>query len=188
MGNYASSKDFIEMGVTFIIIFIIFMFSIKDFIRFIKIRRKFYEDYVSCFHSEENNLGLKIFGLIMYFLTAVIVIIRGKQVLLRLENVHYLELIIYVASFILIVSFWVLKLISEFIHIRTTTGLSAEYISINSLLIPKEEVVYEEYENEIIIYRKGKKKVKGRRLASQVYHIDKNHKFVDYVHTYYQKV
>ena len=61
-------------------------------------------------------------------------------------------------------------------------------MSINSLLIPKDEVVYEEYENEIIIYRKSKKKIKGRQLASQVYYIDKDQKFIDYVHRYYQKV
>ena len=74
------------------------------------------------------------------------------------------------------------------LQLRTTTGISPEYISINSYLIPNDEVVYEEYENEIIIYRKSKKKMKGRILASQVYFIDKDQKFIDYVHRYYQKV
>ena len=188
MGKYASSKEFIETGVLFIVLFIIFLFSLKDFIKFMKCRRRFYEDYISCFHSEEYNWGLKIIGLVMYIIAIVTAIIRGKQVLLQIEDVYYLELILYVTSFILIISFLVINLISNFIHIRTTTGISAEYISIDSFLIPKDEVVYEEYENEIIIYRKSKKKVKGRKLASQVYHINKDQKFLDYIHMYYQKV
>ncbi|SHM32792.1 hypothetical protein SAMN02746066_01620 [Anaerosporobacter mobilis DSM 15930] len=188
MVEYVSSKDLIEMGVLSIVLMIMFIFSLKDFIKFMKCRRRFYEDYISCFQLEEHNLGVKILGLVMYFLAAVIAIFRGIQLLLRIEDVYYLELIIYVTSFTVITCSLVINLISEFIHIRTTTGLSPEYMSINSLLIPKDEIVYEEYENEIIIYRKSKKKIKGRQLASQVYYIDKDQKFIDYVHRYYQKV
>lgn len=188
MVEYVSSKDLIEMGVLSIVIMIMFIFSLKDFIKFMKCRRRFYEYYISCFQLEEHNLGVKILGLVMYFLAVVIGIFRGIQLLLRIEDVYYLELIIYVTSFAVITCSLVINLISEFIHIRTTTGLSPEYMSINSLLIPKDEVVYEEYENEIIIYRKSKKKIKGRQLASQVYYIDKDQKFIDYVHRYYQKV
>lgn len=188
MGIYTSSKDVIEIGILFIVFIIIFLCSLKDFIRFMKCRRRFYEDYISCFHSEEYNLGLKIMGLVMYFLAVVIAIIRGIRILLRIVDVYYLELILFVTSFLLIIGFLVLSLISNFIHIRTTTGISPEYISINSFLIPNYEVVYEEYENEIIIYRKSKKKLKGRRISSQVYHINKDQKFLEYIHIYYQKV
>lgn len=188
MVEYVNSKDLIEMGVLSIGIIIMFILNLKDFIKFMKCRRRFYEDYISCFQLEEHNLGVNILGLVMYFLLLVIAIYRGIQLLLRIEDVYYLELIIYVTSFIVITCFWVINLISEFIHIRTTTGISPEYISINSYLIPNDEVVYEEYENEIIIYRKSKKKMKGRILASQVYFIDKDQKFIDYVHRYYQKV
>lgn len=188
MVEYVNSKDLIEMGVLSIGIIIMFILNLKDFINFMKCRRRFYEDYISCFQLEEHNLGVNILGLVMYFLLLVIAIYRGIQLLLRIEDVYYLELIIYVTSFIVITCFLVINLISEFIHIRTTTGISPEYISINSYLIPNDEVVYEEYENEIIIYRKSKKKMKGRILASQVYFIDKDQKFIDYVHRYYQKV
>lgn len=188
MVEYVNSKDLIEMGVFSIGIIIMFILNLKDFIKFMKCRRRFYEDYISCFQLEEHNLGVNILGLVMYFLLLVIAIYRGIQLLLRIEDVYYQELIIYVTSFIVITCFWVINLISEFIHIRTTTGISPEYISINSYLIPNDEVVYEEYENEIIIYRKSKKKMKGRILASQVYFIDKDQKFIDYVHRYYQKV
>lgn len=188
MVEYVNSKDLIEMGVLSIVIMIMFIFSLIDFIKFMKCRRRFYKDYISCFQLEEHNLGVKILGLVMYFLVFVRAIFRGIQLLLRIEDVYYLELIIYVPCFIVITCFLVINLISEFIHIRTTTGISPEYISINSFLIPKDEVVYEEYENEIIIYRKSKKKMKGRILASQVYFIDKDQKFIDYVHRYYQKV
>lgn len=188
MVEYVNSKDLIEMGVLSIGIIIMFILNLKDFIKFMKCRRRFYEDYISCFQLEEHNLGVNILGLVMYFLLLVIAIYRGIQLLLRIEDVYYQELIIYVTSFIVITCFWVINLISEFIHIRTTTGISPEYISINSYLIPNDEVVYEEYENEIIIYRKSKKKMKGRILASQVYFIDKDQKFIDYVHRYYQKV
>ena len=188
MVEYVNSKDLIEMGVFSIGIIIMFILNLKDFIKFMKCRRRFYEDYISCFQLEEHNLGVNILGLVMYFLLLVIAIYRGIQLLLRIEDVYYLELIIYVTSFIVITCFWVINPISEFIHIRTTTGISPEYISINSYLIPNDEVVYEEYENEIIIYRKSKKKMKGRILASQVYFIDKDQKFIDYVHRYYQKV
>ena len=188
MVEYVNSKDLIEMGVLSIGIIIMFILNLKDFINFMKCRRRFYEDYISRFQLEEHNLGVNILGLVMYFLLLVIAIYRGIQLLLRIEDVYYLELIIYVTSFIVITCFLVINLISEFIHIRTTTGISPEYISINSYLIPNDEVVYEEYENEIIIYRKSKKKMKGRILASQVYFINKDQKFIDYVHRYYQKV
>lgn len=188
MVEYVNSKDLIEMGVLSIVIIIMFIFNLKDFIKYIKCRRRFYEDYISCFQLEEHNLGVKILGLVMYFLMLDIAIYRGIQLLLRIKDVYYLELFIYVTSFIVITCSLVINLISQFIQIRTTTGISPEYISINSFLIPKDEVVYEEYENEIIIYRKSKKKMKGRILASQVYFIDKDQKFIDYVHRYYQKV
>lgn len=188
MVEYVNSRDLIEMGVFSIVIIIMLIFSLKDFIKFMKCRRRFYEDYISCFQLEEHNLGVKILGLVMYFLMLVIAIYRGIQLLLRIKDVYYLELIMYVTSFIVITCSLVINLISQFIQIRTTTGISPEYISINSFLISKDEVVYEEYENEIIIYRKSKKKMKGRILASQVYFIDKDQKFIDYVHRYYQKV
>lgn len=81
-----------------------------------------------------------------------------------------------------------LDLISTYIHMRTDYGISAEYISVHSLLIPNDKVVYEEYENEIIIYRKSRKKEKGAKLATQAYDINKDQKFLNYVHTFYQKV
>ena len=122
MVEYVNSKDLIEMGVLSIGIIIMFILNLKDFIKFMKCRRRFYEDYISCFQLEEHNLGVNILGLVMYFLLLVIAIYRGIQLLLRIEDVYYLELIIYVTSFIVITCFWVINLISEFIHIRTTTG------------------------------------------------------------------
>ncbi|WP_455715962.1 hypothetical protein [Anaerosporobacter sp.] len=188
MGKYVSSKEFIEMGVLSIALLMIFIHSLIQFIVFMKYRRKFYEDYISCFQSKDNNLGIKITGLIIRFLLIIIMISKGKYLRTDLVDFNYLEKFWYVMGYVALISVLVLDLLSAFIHMRTDYGISAEYISTNSLIIPKDKVVYDEYENEVIIYRKSKKKEKGVKLASQAYDSNNDQKFLDYVHTYYQKV
>lgn len=184
MGKYFSSKEFIEIGVLSIALIIIFVHSLINFSLFMKYRKRFYEDYISCFHSKEDKPAIEIVNLFFILLMIIMVVIRGKNYIASSEKEHYLEIILYVMLTILMI----FDLISIYIHMRTDFGISAEYISFNSVILPNDKVVYEEYENEIIIYRKSRKKEKGVKLVSQAYDINKDQKFLDYVHTYYQKV
>lgn len=188
MGKYISSKEFIEFGVLSIAMIIIFVYSLIDFIQFMKYRKRFYEDYISCFHLKEDSLRLRITVFVIKIINIVLLIILGRRLIVSLNDEYYINAILYIMTFILLVGLTVLDLLSTFIHMRTDYGISPEYISINSSIISKNKVVYEECDNEVVIYRKSRKKEKGLKLTSQAYDSNKDQKFLDYVHSYYQKV
>jgi hypothetical protein len=188
MGKYFSSKDFIEIYVLSIALFVLFFYSLKDFIVFMKNRRRFYEEYISCFHFKEENLFLNILNFAFILFPIIMVITIGKDYVVNLEKESFFEIILYVTLTILSIGLMVLNLISTYIHMKTDYGISSEYISVNSLILPKDKVVYEECEDEIIIYRKSRNKEKGVKLVSQAYDIGKDQKFIDCVHANYEKV
>lgn len=187
MIRYFSTKDLVEIGVLCIGLIGLFLYNLKEFITYIRYREKFYEDYIACFQPEEAQLGSNLGGFVLSLLGLILTLIKVKDIMRFSEDVYYLEVVLCSIGFGIAILSMVLELISKLIHMRTVCGISTYCISINSLLIPKDKVVYEESEHEIIIYRKSKKKIRGVKLASQVYDLTEDRRLLNYLHIYYQK-
>ena len=188
MVRYFSTKDLIQIGILCIGIFVLFLYNLKELIMYIRYRERFYKDYISCFQPEEAGIGSRIGGFVLSLLTLLLALIEGRNIMRFSEDEYYLEVVLCSVAFGLAIFSMVLELISAFFHMRTVCGISPYCISINSLFIPRDKVVYEEDEHEIIIYRKSKKKIKGAKLASQVYDLTEDRRLLNYLHIYYQKV
>lgn len=181
-----STKELIQFGILCIGLLGLFLYSLKEFIVYIRYRKMFYEDYISCFQPEEELLGSNIGGFVLKVLALIIAIIKFKNIFI--EEQYYLEVGLCIAGSVLVILSMVIELISTLVHMRTVCGISQYCISVNSTLIPKDKVVYEEFENKIIIYRKSKKKIKGSKLASLTYDLTEDRRLLNYLHIYYQKV
>lgn len=188
MVRYYSTKDLIQIGIMCIVLLGVFLYCLIEFIIYIRNRKRFYEDYIACYQPKENGLGADIGGLFLKLLALIVAIIEGKNLIRFGEDTYYLEVFLGSTVLGLVILSMVLELISTVIHMRTMSGISPNCISVNSLFLPKNKVVYEESENEIIIYRKSNKKIKGAKLASQVYDISRDRGLLNYLHIYYQKI